>query len=459
MRVTVAIGGLDSRRAAAAAHTLGTLLDTLGLAHDLVPEAAPVPADRLVLACGRPVAAARAVVEVPRGQPMAADEALCIHRRATADRDALLAGEGARVRVEADLVGAAAFWLTGGDEARPSRDTFGRLRGAGGPLGAPVVTDLMRVLWTALSRAAQAAGLTLERAPAWPGGRRFAVLLSHDVDLWRRRTARRLAKDLARSLAAPRRLGAVARAFCCGPDPWSDLDAIADLEAARGMHSTFFVLAGRPDRRLHGKRIVNGYHARPEAVRDTLGRLAERGFEIALHGSYDSFDSAERLAAERRDLEALCGEPVRGCRQHFLRFHWPATWHAQAAAGLRYDATLGYHDAEGYRAGFSFPFRPFAGHEVPLLELPLALSDGAFADHQRLDADAAWERLRAHLERTEADGAMLGVLWHNTHFCDLDAPGYRGVYERMLDWIRAHGGWGASAAEIAEWWNRRSAGL
>ncbi|HPD13609.1 MAG TPA: polysaccharide deacetylase family protein [Planctomycetota bacterium] len=466
MRLCVAVGGLDSARSAAAAYTLHTLLDTLGLAHDILPEAAAAaPPGRVALTYGRPVAA-DALVEIPPGEPTTADEAVRVHRRAMADRETLFAGDGARVRVEADIVGAAAFWLTGGDEARPDRDAFSRLRGAGGPLPVPAVTDLMHVLGAALERAAGAAGLALERQPAWPAGHRFAVLLSHDVDLWRRRTARRLARDLARSLVAPRRLPAVARAFCGGPDPWSDLDAIADLEQARGMHSTFFVLAGRPDRRLHGKRIVNSYDAPADAVRDTLRRLVARGCEVALHGSFDSFAIAEQLAAERRDLEALCDEPVRGCRQHFLRFHWPDTWRAQAAAGLRYDATLGYHDADGYRAGFSFPFRPILGPEPPagsrpaggLLELPLAVSDGAFSDYGRLDASAAWERLRAHLERTEADGSMLGVLWHNTHFCDLDAPGYRGVYERALDWIRDHGGWGASAIEIAEWWKRRLGG-
>jgi len=460
MRVSLALGDLGHQRTAAAAHTLGTLLETLGLAHDALPQGHDPPPGSLALAYGRSAPAAEAAVEVACGEPLDADQALRIARRAATSCESLLAAEGGRVRVEADIVAAAAFWLTGGDEARPDRDAFGRLRGAAGPLRTPLVNDLMQLLWAALERAAGAAGAALERAPAWPDGHKFAVCLTHDVDLWRRRTARRLARDLARCLASPRRLGAVARAFCRGPDPWSNLDAIANLEEARGMHSTFFVFAGRTDLRLHGTRIVNSYHAPPETVRNTLRRLARRGFEIALHGSYDSFDSPERLAAERRDLEALCGQPVRGCRQHFLRFAWPATWRAQAAAGLRYDASLGYHDAEGYRAGLSFPFRPLAdGEAVSVLELPLAIYDGALYEYQGLDADAAWERLRSHLERTEADGAMLGLLWHNTHFCDLDAPGYRGVYERALDWIRSHGGWGASAGEIAEWWTRRSAAL
>ena len=313
-------------------------------------------------------------------------------------------------------------------------------------------------------------------SPEYPDGQPFAVCLTHDIDLWRKRTLRQLAKEMGKALRRPSRLPAAARAFCRGPDPWSDLDAIAALEDRYDMRSTFFVLPGRPNQVVNGVGVVNSYAARPEAVRETLRRLVARGCEVALHGSFDSWRSAEALAAERRDVAALAGADVAGCRQHFLRLDRPATWQAQAEAGLRYDASLGYHDTDGYRPGLSFPFRPLvslslsssssssnptpiAPQPLPLLELPLAIYDGGLYEWQTLDADAAWERLRGYLERTEADGSMLGLLWHNTHFCDLDAPGYRGVYERALDWIRSHGGWGAPARDIADWWLRRSAQL
>lgn len=461
MRVCAVLGGMSTQRAAEAGHVLRTLLGTLGVPHDIAADVPASSAGRVLLCYGCPLPPGRVGVEIPCAESPTPEEAIAIHRRVAGEGAALFAVDGSRVRVAVDLIGAAGLWLTGAEERQASRDAFGRVCGAASPrhqaglLRTPVVADLMHLLWAALSRA-NAAGLALVRVPAWPEGRKFAVLLSHDVDLWRKRTARQLAKELVRSLLAPRRLGLVARAFCRGPDPWADLGHIADLEERHGMHSTFFVFAGRPNQTLHGVGVVNRYDAKPKAVRDTLGRLAARGWEVGLHGSYDSFASAEQLAGERADVDALSGEQVWGCRQHFLRFDWPGTWRAQAKARLRYDATLGYHDADGYRAGFSFPFRAFAGEDLPLLELPLAVADGALRDHQRLDAEAAWERLRSHLERAEADGSMLGLLWHNTYFCELDAPGYPGVYERALAWIREHGGWGASAREICEWWTRRA---
>lgn len=456
MRIRLLDGARGPDPAAQTAHALHTLLEALGL---------PEKGDRLLFS-GKKVACPlfrEATVELPCGEAMSAEEAIRIHRRIAAEDASLIHCEGDRVRVGADILGAAAFWLTGAHEAGAPCDPFGRPLGArgvlarAGLLAQPPVDGLLRLLWDALSRAAQLEGSELERIPAWPDDHRFAVLLSHDVDLWRKRTPRQLAKELLRAARDPRRLPRLARAFTRGPDPWADLDAIADLEAGYSMRSTFFVFAGRPNLRLHGIGIVNSYDAPREAVGHTLRRLAERGWEVALHGSYQSFDSPSELRAEKADLEALLGQEVWGCRQHFLRFAWPATWLAQAEAGLRYDATLGYHDADGCRAGLSFPFRAHAGQELPLLVLPLVVADGALREHEGLGPEAAWERLKTHLERTAAQGSMLGILWHNTHFCELDAPGYPGVYERVLDWTRSHGGWGASARDILTWWEKRAA--
>jgi len=461
MHVCAVIGGLSGERAVLAAYVLRTLLGTLGLPHEIATKPPDTLAGRVAVWYGRPApdTDAAACVEIACLEPPTPDEAV---RCLAADPPAVVA-DGAGVRIDADIVAQAGLWLTGADEADDACDNFGRVcgartpRGRAGLLHRPVVTELMGVLWQAIRQAAEAAALPITRTPAWPQGRRFAVLLSHDVDLWRKRTARQLAKEMLRSARTPWRLAKVARAFCCGPDPWAHLAGIADLEARRGMHSTFFVLPGRPNRVVDGVGVVNGYNAPAQAVGDTLKGLVARGWDVGLHGSFDSFASAADLAAERGDVAALAGTDVVACRQHFLRFHRPNTWRSQLEAGLTCDATLGYHDTDGYRAGFSFPFHPFDGEELPLLELPLVVMDGALHERQGMDADAAWERVRSYLERTEADGALCSLLWHNHYFCGLDAPGYGAVYERALDWIQEHGGWGASAREICEWWRQRSA--
>jgi len=487
MKVCVVLDNLAGDQAALAAYAARALLRTLGVPHEVVEEAPRDSSGAVIVWHGGepPQLDAEAVVAVPAHELPAPEapvrwlarvsdgkrvacvgelrpvcgEALYV---AEGGGEPMVAIEGSRVNVGADIFGAAGFWLTCRDEAASPTDGLGRRlgrqtpRAKAGLLRVPVVTELMNLLWEAIQAASRNADLPLVRVLAWPPPYRFAALLSHDVDLWRKRTPRQLAKELLRSVARPWRLGWVARAFVCGPDPWADLEGIAALEEAHQMHSTFFVLAGRPDVVAGGKRVVNGYPVPEEVVSAELRRLAERGFEVALHGSFESFHSAADLSAERRDVARLIGQAVSGCRQHFLRFELPRTWRCQAEAGLRYDASLGYHDTDGYRAGFSFPFWPFDGEEVRVLELPLMVMDGALREQQGLDAEAAWEVVRGYLERAEADGAMVSLLWHNHYFCGLDAPGYRAVYERALEWIRDHGGWGASADSIARWWLLRT---
>ncbi|MFP4056875.1 MAG: hypothetical protein ACLF0G_08395 [Candidatus Brocadiia bacterium] len=476
----------DAQRAALAAYVLRTFLSTLGLPHEVVREppaglegrlaiwyGSPAPEDHggpmVEIACLEPPAPDSPVhwlLDERRGHKVAVvGKALAVEGDPlycdAYTGQAIVAREGARVRVGADVVGSAGLWLTAADERGCPRDAFGRVPGAATPraqaglVRTPVVNDLVGLLWEAVRDAAFAAGHPLVRLAPWPDGHRFAVLLSHDVDQWRKRTLRQLAKELGRSWSRPL---ALARTFLGGRDPWSDLEAVADLEEARGMRSTFFLLAGRPDHQVEGVHVVNSYGEDRQAVAEAARRLATRGCEVALHASYGPSRSAGDLAAERDELAQLTGQPIEGCRQHFVHFHVPATWEAQAEAAFRYDASLGYHDLDGYRAGFSFPFRPWAaGRQLPLLELPLVVMDGALQAQQGLDAEAAGLCVEEHLRRAEADGAMVSLLWHNTYFCQLDAPGYRGVYEQALDWTREHGGWGAGAGEIAAWWTRRAA--
>jgi len=489
MKVCVVVEDkLSPERAALAAYVARTLLVTLGLPHEVVEQPRGDLHNSVVVWHGSapPDLCAGALVEVPVHRlpdvegPINWLKRLDDGRRVAFPGEArhvagrplyevegrgecAIASEGKTVRAGVDILGAAGFWLTCRDEASGPTDEFGRRIGSltprakAGLLTVPVVTDLMNLLWEMIETAAHGAGLQLVRVGAWPPPYRFAVLLSHDVDLWRKRTARQLAKEVARSAARPWRLGKVAKTFLRGPDPWSDLEQIADIEEARGMCSTFFALPGRPDILAGGIRVVNGYDAPPEAVAAKLRRLTERGFEVALHGSFVSFDSPLALTEERQAVAEACGREVSGCRQHFLRLEVPGTWQCQVEAGLHYDATLGYHDCDGYRGGFSFPFKPFAGRELPLLELPLVVMDGVLRERLGLAAEAAWEVVCRYLERAAADGGMLTLLWHNHYFCDLDAPGYRAVYERALDWVRDHGGWGASADRICRWWQARCA--
>ena len=295
--------------------------------------------------------------------------------------------------------------------------------------------------------------------PRWRGAR-FAVALTHDVDRpwrWTGRGVRNAAGRLrARALAGAGRdalreargLAAVPVHRLRGTDPNWRFGRIAELEGARGSSSTHFLLAG------HGHR-EDGFapeiydRLRPRLVESLL----EAGAEVGLHGSYLSAEEPLRLAAEKEALEALAGA-LAGQRYHFLRVDPHANLAPLAELGFRYDTSLGFADAPGFRAGITQPFRPWSeelGGPLPLVEIPLALMDTTLAEPQYLGLTAAEAegRALALLDRAAELGGGFALLWHTNRFDPPTAAGWDDLYERILDGVLERGGICLTAGELA----------
>ncbi len=297
-------------------------------------------------------------------------------------------------------------------------------------------------------------------APRW-GGARFAVALTHDIDVpwrWTRVGVRGTAATLKRHALA-RRGGAAlrdARALAGvplhklrGTDPNWRFERITALEAALGARSTFFVMAAHRHR-------ADG--PTPESYERLRGRLVETiaagGGEVGLHGSYTAANDPRALAEEKETLEALAG-PVAGQRYHYLRVDPHENLATLDALGFRYDSTLGFADAAGFRAGIAQPFRPWDHeHDRPLrlVEIPLAAMDVTFSEERFLGlAAAAAERRLLDLVRwAAAHGGGFSVLWHTDRFDPGTSRGWDRLYEHLIETVRELGGVCVSAGELAE---------
>src|SRR5262249_15039439 len=286
--------------------------------------------------------------------------------------------------------------------------------------------------------------------------RSFAVALTHDVDNpWRwtriglRGSAARLKQNVLGIRFGPTVREATALAAAPvhrlrGTDPNWRFEQIVAEERRRGAHgSTFFVLADHHDPH-DGSSPATYDELRPQLV-ETLRDL---GAEIGLHGSYTAADDPARLAAERAKLEALAG-PVAGHRYHYLRGD-PHRNIAQLP--FRYDTTLGFPDALGFRAGIARPFHPwdFEGDApADVLEIPLAAMDATLAEERYLGLSAkrAAPRLNALLDWAAANGGAFALLWHPDRFDPLSSGGWDRLYSRGLDGVQARGGSRGSGGE------------
>jgi len=374
-----------------------------------------------------------------------------------------------------------AFLLSREEELRdPRRDQWNCYSGFYtrlhelGVLGRALVNRHAAALRAELDAACATRGSTLPREPRWPNGARLAAALSHDVDdvaLHSLPQALRLLSQ-ARSpgsyavrgglTALARALGALGR-----PDPYWNFERWVEAESRRGFRSTYYVFAPKPSRRheydaLYAYDDTLRYEGRPITVRGLLHTLEARGCEVGLHGSYLSYRDADALARQKRQVEQGVGRAIATTRQHFLRFDRGATWSAQERAGFTCDATLGYNECPGFRAGIAAPFHPWnieAGSSHMLLEVPLTLMDGALFRSLRLDADAAIAAIHEHLDEVEAGGGLASLLWHPNAAAEDMFPGWWRAYDATLDRLAARGAWATSTVEIERWWRERTARL
>jgi hypothetical protein len=297
--------------------------------------------------------------------------------------------------------------------------------------------------------------------PRWPGGARWAVALSHDVDMlfkWRLRSALRLLLTTpALALSGRwRRLARLWRELLArlrgGEDPWFLVDELMDLEARLGLHSTLLFLAESHDHQTYRYRI-----ARP-VVQALLRRVLDNGFELGLHAGWHTLGDRDRLLDEKRRLEAITSRPVSLVRQHWLRFDRELSWSDQELAEFRVDGSLGWNDRPGFRAGTSLPFHPWCFKDRRprrLLTVPLALMDSQLYDEQGLDGTRARAASEALIERLRRARGLLGLNWHPHVLCEADFPGRRGHYLDLLEQAAAEGAALLSLGAVAEHWLRR----
>jgi hypothetical protein len=297
-----------------------------------------------------------------------------------------------------------------------------------------------------------AAELRLERR-GYPGGERFLVALTHDVDLLGGGGVRSAARKLAGSAAhrSRRRLleaTSFAEDALRGRDPDYPLEAMLEAEGGRG--STCFFLARQ-------ETPQDGY---PERYRPALARALKRtraaGLEVGLHASYGARERPGAIAEEARELDR-----PRGLRHHYLRSD-PSRLAAELrAAGLRYDSSIGWPSLPGLRAGTPYPYRLWdpERRETGAWELPLVVMDATLAEERYLSlgADAAYDATVAALEPLAEHGGAAAILWHPPSHHPRLANGFDRLYRRLLAWIDERGGWAGSASETLDRWEARRA--
>jgi hypothetical protein len=296
----------------------------------------------------------------------------------------------------------------------------------------------------------------------WPGGKSFAVVLSHDVDFLPVRpldNATQGAKTVLRHLvrqrdpadawrAATGWLAATGR----GRDPYGCVPEIIAREQALGVRSSFQVAVGH----RHPNDV--NYRIEDDKVRDYLSAITAAGFDLCLHGSYRSTENPQWYVDEAELLSRRLARPL-GSRQHFLSFDYDHLFAAQEQAGIEYDMSMGFPDRTGPRAGFSYPYFPYNLSEdrpYRVLQISLFLMDVTLRGYMGLRPEPAGRVIGECLAELRDKRGGVSAVWHPIVFGGARDPGYDRLYFDMVVQIGAMGGLATDGRTVNTFWRAQA---
>ncbi|WP_068320813.1 polysaccharide deacetylase family protein [Pyrococcus kukulkanii] len=280
----------------------------------------------------------------------------------------------------------------------------------------------------------------------YPNNKKFAVVLSHDVDL-----VRPSWRYYAYHLIKKPKIGF--NLLIRQKNPYNTFEKIIELEKKFGTKSTFFFMAVDKD--------PTGIRYRIEDFKGTLRMILDEGFEVGLHGSYTAYNDLNQLKKEKSRLERVTGEKVQGYRNHYLRFKIPETWKLLEKAGFKYDSTIGYNDLVGFRGGVPYPFYgfdPASNETFKVLEIPLNVMDGTLFEYMRLSVDKAFELVKKLMDIVEEYHGILTLNWHNDKFDGIYWRHYEELYVKILKEAKKRDAWLTNGIELVEWWVNENLG-
>jgi peptidoglycan/xylan/chitin deacetylase (PgdA/CDA1 family) len=346
-----------------------------------------------------------------------------------------------------DVFGAAFFMLTRYEEVvRVDRDHLDRFPAQAAIavqenfLDRPIVNEYLEILWACLKS-------------LWPGlarsVRQYKMYVSHDVDepfrfafSGTKRLLQRCAGDIryrkspAAALKSVVSWSEVKLLGKADRDPANTFSQIMDLSERQNLQSAFYFITD------HSAGDIDGvYHMDHPLIRNLLREIHDRGHEIGLHTSYNTYLNPEQTQKEFNILRQACeAEGIHqntwGGRQHYLRWQTPTTFQNWDQAGLDYDSTLTYADRIGFRCGTCYEFPIFdilQGRSLRLRERPLAVMEVTVmrAAYMGLDiaSGAAFQAIQTIKQRCQLFQGDFTMLWHNTGFID---PSELNLYQNLI---------------------------
>jgi hypothetical protein len=213
-------------------------------------------------------------------------------------------------------------------------------------------------------------------------------------------------------------------------DPYDSFSWLDEVHERFALQPQYFILLGQLSE--FDKNADPSLPAMQQLMQDISGK-----YDVGIHPSYLSHESADVLTDEINILAKATHKPVRKSRQHYIKFTLPETYQQLIAAGIEDDYSMGYASCNGFRAGTSnaFPWYDLSREQETSLRVhPFAFMEatGKFYNHHTpAEAFKEWERLWHAVKAV--NGTFISI-WHNhilgTH---PESKGWRELYIKTIE--------------------------
>jgi peptidoglycan/xylan/chitin deacetylase (PgdA/CDA1 family) len=211
-------------------------------------------------------------------------------------------------------------------------------------------------------------------------------------------------------------------------NPYWTFDKLIEVENRYNVRSTVFFLnesIGIKPLSIKSYKLSMGrYGIQEPRIVEVIRFLDANGWEIGVHGSYNSYKDLELLKKEKEILETIVGHPISGIRQHYLNLN-EFTWELQHRAGFLYDSSWGFTRDIGFKEKKYLPFHPM---DNQFKVIPLTIMDACF-----MNIPDRWLKYEELLDQCEEKGAIMVINFHQHVYSKYDFPGYLEAYIEIIE--------------------------
>ncbi len=291
-----------------------------------------------------------------------------------------------------------------------------------------LLTDLINILDGKINR----------RKQVWPQGNKYAVCLTHDVDHVKVRTLFRVLYRSYSNIVSKNtlknrieNLQRLYQAITLKKDIFNNFDEWMEIEDNYGFRSSFYFLSRKYLESIFSR--DRRYSIKKKSLKKKIQEIRQKGWEVGLHGYQNS---PVKLKNEKRLIDSIVGSEVIGVRQHYVDIRIPETWHYYQNIGLKYDASFGFHDVFGFRAGTSFPFFPYDlenDRKIPLLVIPALLMDTLFIGEGEINRfNKILDTFLKFKQIVSSYGGVMTLVWHQEYLNDFEYSYIKNSYHEIL---------------------------